>query len=112
MNINEIKAEYREELKGAMVKLVAMQQAGQMDVAGLVAAQGRLFDHYKALSAPKASKKAAKATSKASKTYRVRDLTSFVPAFLGDLYPSREAAESFRDSLTFTKQLTSEVVAA
>jgi hypothetical protein len=111
MNINEIKAEYREELKGAMGYLVKAQQAGQMNKADLAAAQDRLFDHYKVLSAPKAAPKAGK-PSKASKTFRVRDLTSFVPAFLGDLYPSREAAESFRDSLPFTKQLTSEVVAA
>jgi hypothetical protein len=115
MNINEIKAELRDELKGAMGHLFQAQQSGQIGVADFLKAQGNIFDHYKAMSSKpvrKAAPKASKTTKAPKVTYRVRDLTSGMPKYHGDLYPTREAAESARNSLPFTVQWASEVVTA
>jgi hypothetical protein len=53
------------------------------------------------------SKKTAKQTTI---RYGIKDSTSFLPKFIGDLYPTREAAETARERLPFTVQWCSEVV--
>jgi hypothetical protein len=54
------------------------------------------------------SKKTSQATN--STRYGIKDSTSFLPKFIGDLYPSREAAETARERLPFTQMWCSEVV--
>jgi hypothetical protein len=54
------------------------------------------------------SKKTSKATN--GTRYGIKDSTSFIPKYIGDLYPTREAAESARERLPFTVQWCSEII--
>jgi hypothetical protein len=50
MNINEIKAEYRDEMIGAFKKLRDMVLSGEISLTSFQVAQTRIYETYKAAS--------------------------------------------------------------